>query len=93
MLAYIPLHMYLFYHTNPLILTIFALYFMLIDAFQKLEILKEEINSAEDPSDAFSKIAAKVSECPSANRGGNLGTFKPGMVITNTILICLRIST
>ena len=30
---------------------------------------------------AFSELAAKYSECPSANRGGNLGTFKPGMMV------------
>ena len=29
----------------------------------------------------FSELAAKYSECPSANRGGNLGTFKPGMMV------------
>eukprot|EP00600_Ochromonadales_sp_CCMP1393_P012504 CAMPEP_0175005720 /NCGR_PEP_ID=MMETSP0005-20121125/5462_1 /TAXON_ID=420556 /ORGANISM="Ochromonas sp., Strain CCMP1393" /LENGTH=175 /DNA_ID=CAMNT_0016260981 /DNA_START=38 /DNA_END=565 /DNA_ORIENTATION=- len=51
------------------------------DAGSKLQVLKEELESAEDVSAAFSELAAKVSECPSANRGGNLGTFKPGMMV------------
>ena len=51
------------------------------DARSKLQTLKEELADAEDLSSAFSDLAAKVSECPSANRGGNLGTFKPGMMV------------
>eukprot|EP01036_Dinobryon_divergens_P028586 gene28586-37552_t len=51
------------------------------DASKKLEVLKAELDGAEDLSAAFSEIASKVSECPSAKRGGNLGTFKPGMMV------------
>mmetsp|Transcript_34326 Transcript_34326/g.49895 ORF Transcript_34326/g.49895 Transcript_34326/m.49895 type:complete len:172 (+) Transcript_34326:2432-2947(+) len=51
------------------------------DAYQKLEMLKSELESATEISTAFSELAAKVSECPSAKRGGNLGTFKPGMMV------------
>ncbi len=51
------------------------------DARTKLNTLKNELAEAEDLSAAFSDLAAKVSECPSANRGGNLGTFKPGMMV------------
>jgi hypothetical protein len=31
-----------------------------VDAVKKLELIKSEINTAEDVSDAFSKIAMKV---------------------------------
>ena len=50
-------------------------------ARKKLKELKTELASAEDLSQAFSDLAAQVSQCPSANRGGNLGTFKPGMMV------------
>jgi peptidyl-prolyl cis-trans isomerase C len=50
-------------------------------ARQKLQELKAELDVAEDLSQAFSDLAAQVSQCPSANRGGNLGTFKPGMMV------------
>ena len=39
---------------------------------------------------AFSEIASKVSECPSANRGGNLGTFKPGMMVPEIDKVCFE---
>jgi len=92
-----------------------------IGAASKLEIIKSELQSAENLSEAFSQLASKVSnshslsvitttpfqfnsinmkgnktmtityyyyyirnqvsECPSASRGGNLGTFKPGMMV------------
>jgi peptidyl-prolyl cis-trans isomerase C len=51
------------------------------DAAQKLKEVKEELLKAEDLNAAFSDMAAKISECPSAARGGNLGTFKPGMMV------------
>lgn len=51
------------------------------DARTKLVTLKAELEQADDVSTAFSELASKVSECPSANRGGNLGTFKPGMMV------------
>ena len=50
-------------------------------AAAKLEVIKSELQAAENLSDAFSQLASKVSECPSASRGGNLGTFKPGMMV------------
>jgi peptidyl-prolyl cis-trans isomerase C len=50
-------------------------------AREKLVALKAELSEADDLSSAFSDLAAKVSQCPSANRGGNLGTFKPGMMV------------
>jgi len=50
-------------------------------ASAKLATLKAELVGAADLSAAFSEVAAKVSECPSANRGGALGTFKPGMMV------------
>jgi peptidyl-prolyl cis-trans isomerase C len=60
------------------------------DASVKLEILKKELAGAEDLSAAFSELASKVSECPSANRGGNLGTFKPGMMVKEFDKVCFE---
>ena len=60
------------------------------DASVKLEILKKELAGAEDLSSAFSELASKVSECPSANRGGNLGTFKPGMMVKEFDKVCFE---
>ena len=48
------------------------------------------LEGAEDLSTAFSELAAKVSECPSANRGGNLGTFKPGMMVKEFDKVCFE---
>lgn len=31
-----------------------------------------------------------MSECPSASRGGNLGTFKPGMMVREIDRICFE---
>jgi peptidyl-prolyl cis-trans isomerase C len=50
-------------------------------ALEKLEAAKQELMTASDLNSAFSEMAAKISECPSATRGGNLGTFKPGMMV------------
>lgn len=60
------------------------------DASEKLSILKADLENAEDVSSAFSELAAKVSECPSANRGGNLGTFKPGMMVKEFDKVCFE---
>lgn len=59
-------------------------------AAAKLDILKKELESADDLSAAFSELASKVSECPSANRGGNLGTFKPGMMVKEFDRVCFE---
>jgi len=60
------------------------------EAFNKLNVLKEELSTATDVSAAFSELAAKVSECPSAKRGGNLGTFKPGMMVKEIDRVCFE---
>ena len=39
---------------------------------------------------SISPLFFKVSECPSANRGGNLGTFKPGMMVKEFDEICFE---
>ena len=44
----------------------------------KLEDLKKEI--ADSPL-KFAEYAAKLSECPSASRGGSLGEFGPGAMV------------
>lgn len=59
-------------------------------ASAKLELLKKELEGAPDLSVAFSELASKVSECPSASRGGNLGTFKPGMMVREFDRICFE---
>lgn len=56
----------------------------------KLETLKTDLLTATDLSAAFSDLAAKVSECPSATRGGNLGTFKPGMMVREFDQVCFE---
>lgn len=38
-------------------------------AIEKLKILKDELNASKDINLAFSELASKVSECPSASRG------------------------
>ena len=38
----------------------------------------------------ISTLPMQVSECPSANRGGNLGTFKPGMMVKEFDEICFE---
>ena len=49
-----------------------------------------ELSESTDVSVAFSELAAKYSECPSANRGGNLGTFKPGMMVKEFDEVCFN---
>ena len=56
----------------------------------KLAALKADLEKAPDLSAAFSEVAAKVSECPSAARGGNLGTFKPGMMVREFDRVCFE---
>ena len=56
----------------------------------KLAALKTDLETAPDLSAAFSEVAAKVSECPSAARGGNLGTFKPGMMVREFDRVCFE---
>ena len=60
------------------------------DAPAKLTALKSELDVATDVSTAFSEMASKFSECPSATRGGNLGTFKPGMMVKEFDKICFE---
>lgn len=42
-----------------------------VQAIEKLKILKDELNASKDINLAFSELASKVSECPSASRGNN----------------------
>ena len=35
-------------------------------------------------------LQIQYSECPSANRGGNLGTFKPGMMVKEFDQVCFE---
>jgi len=58
------------------------------NGIKRCEDLKAELSSAEDLNVAFSEFAAKYSECPSASRGGNLGTFKPGMMVKEFDQVC-----
>ena len=60
------------------------------DGSKKLELLKAELKDAPDLSAAFSELASKVSECPSATRGGALGTFKPGMMVKEFDQVCFE---
>ena len=44
---------------------------------QKCEELKKKIDGGED----FAAVAKEHSTCPSAKRGGDLGTFSPGQMV------------
>jgi len=46
-----------------------------VQALEKLKILKDELNASKDINLAFSELASKVSECPSASRGNILILF------------------
>jgi len=60
------------------------------NAVQRCNELLGELSESTDVSVAFSELAAKYSECPSANRGGNLGTFKPGMMVKEFDEVCFN---
>lgn len=60
------------------------------DAAAKLTSIKAELEASPDVSAAFSEMASKFSECPSATRGGNLGTFKPGMMVKEFDKVCFE---
>eukprot|EP01031_Cornospumella_fuschlensis_P050978 gene50978-62344_t len=60
------------------------------DAASKLQVLKKELEDAPNLEPAFAELAAKVSECPSGSRGGNLGTFKPGMMVREFDQVCFE---
>jgi peptidyl-prolyl cis-trans isomerase C len=60
------------------------------NAVKRCNELKGELAESSDVSVTFSELAAKYSECPSANRGGNLGTFKPGMMVKEFDEVCFN---
>ena len=43
--------------------------------------LKADLSKAKDLPDAFAAAASKYSTCPSARKGGSLGTFKQGQMV------------
>jgi len=57
------------------------------DAKKKLTEIKAEVN--DDPI-KFAEMAAEFSTCPSAKKGGDLGSFGPGMMVKNFDTVCFE---
>jgi peptidyl-prolyl cis-trans isomerase C len=51
---------------------------ILVDTLEQCEDLKDQIESGSD----FTEIARQYSKCPSGRRGGDLGEFIPGQMVT-----------
>jgi len=51
------------------------------ESIPTLEKVKAEVTAAKDMRAAFAEKAAKLSTCPSAKRGGDLGTFSKGAMV------------
>ena len=50
---------------------------ILVKTREDAEQLKKRLAKGED----FAKLAKKYSQCPSRKRGGDLGEFRPGMMV------------
>jgi len=50
---------------------------ILVTERERCEDIKNKIESGDD----FSDMASQFSECPSGQRGGDLGEFQPGMMV------------
>lgn len=50
---------------------------ILVDSVEKCTALKEEITNGSD----FADVAKANSSCPSSAKGGDLGSFGPGMMV------------
>ena len=50
---------------------------ILVSSAEECETLKSQIEAGTD----FSDVAREHSQCPSSREGGNLGSFKPGMMV------------
>lgn len=50
---------------------------ILVDSQEACEQLKQDIAGGAD----FAELAKKHSSCPSGSRGGELGEFRPGMMV------------
>lgn len=50
---------------------------ILVDSEEQCQSLKQEIENGGD----FAELAKKHSTCPSGMRGGDLGSFGPGMMV------------
>ena len=50
---------------------------ILVDTEEQCEDIKKKIEGGED----FAEMAKEFSNCPSGQKGGDLGTFKQGMMV------------
>lgn len=59
---------------------------ILVDTKEKCEELKKQIEDGAD----FAEVARQHSSCPSGRRGGDLGSFRPGMMVPEFDTVCFN---
>lgn len=59
---------------------------ILVETKEACEDLLKQIQDGAD----FADLAAKHSKCPSGQRGGDLGSFRPGMMVPEFDKVCFE---
>ncbi len=60
---------------------------ILVEKLSKAQEIYEDLQAGED----FQKLAQKYSTCPSKNKGGNLGEFPKGQMVTEFWNACVKL--